>query len=88
MVMGDGLSHQLGYLSEADVARIRSLLQRAGLPTAAKRDRTGAHQQLMSVDKKVKEGRMHFVLLSAWERDVARRVPPAALGPHALAARA
>ena len=80
MVMATDLSHQLGYLSEADVARIRSLLQRAGLPTAAKGIAPARMQQLMSIDKKVKEGRMHFVLLerlgSATLRD---DVPPAAL---------
>jgi 3-dehydroquinate synthase len=36
MVMAADLSRQVGYLSEADTGRIHSLLQRAGLPTAAK----------------------------------------------------
>src|SRR4030088_2989510 len=36
MFMAADLSRQLGYLSEADTARIRALLERAGLPTAAK----------------------------------------------------
>src|SRR5206468_6056235 len=57
MVMATDLSRQLGYLSEADVVRIRSLLQRAGLPTTAKGIAPARMQQLMSVDKKVKEGR-------------------------------
>ena len=35
MAMAADLSRQLGYLSEADTGRIRALLQRAGLPTAA-----------------------------------------------------
>jgi len=80
MVMATDLSHQLGYLSEADVARIRSLLQRAGLPTAAKGIAPARMQQLMSVDKKVKEGRMHFVLLERLGWATLRDdVPPAAL---------
>ena len=36
MVMAADLSRQLGYLSEADSARIRSLFERAGLPTAVR----------------------------------------------------
>jgi len=80
MVMATDLSRQLGYLSEADVARIRSLLQRAGLPTTAKGIAPERMQQLMSVDKKVKEGRMHFVLLERLGAATLRDdVPPAAL---------
>lgn len=63
MAMAADLSRQLGYLSEADAGRIRSLLQRAGLPVASKGITPERMQQLMSVDKKVKEGRIHFVLL-------------------------
>ena len=85
MAMAADLSRQLGYLSDADTGRIRSLLERAGLPTAATGIAPSRMQQLMSVDKKVKEGRIHFVLLerlgSATLRD---DVPPAAVG-HTLA---
>ncbi|HKW37280.1 MAG TPA: 3-dehydroquinate synthase [Burkholderiales bacterium] len=63
MAMAADLSRQLGYLSEADTGRIRSLLQRAGLPIASRGIAPKRMQQLMSVDKKVKEGRIHFVLL-------------------------
>jgi len=63
MAMAADLSRQLGYLTEADTGRIRALLQRAGLPVASKGIAPERLQQLMSVDKKVKEGRIHFVLL-------------------------
>jgi 3-dehydroquinate synthase len=80
MVMAADLSRQLGYLSEADTGRIRSLLQRAGLPTAAKGLAPARIQQLMSVDKKVKEGRIHFVLLERLGAATLRSdVPPAAI---------
>jgi 3-dehydroquinate synthase len=80
MAMATELSRQLGYLSEADVARIRSLLQRAGLPTTAKGIAPARMQQLMSVDKKVKDGRMHFVLLERLGAATLRDdVPPAAI---------
>jgi 3-dehydroquinate synthase len=63
MVMAADLSRQLGYLSEVDAARIRSLLERAGLPTAAKGLTPGRMRELMRVDKKARKGRVHFVLL-------------------------
>lgn len=63
MVMAADLSRRLGFLTEADLGRIRSLLQRAGLPTAAKGITPERMHRLMSVDKKAKEGRVHFVLL-------------------------
>jgi 3-dehydroquinate synthase len=63
MVMAADLSRQLGYLSEADTARVRSLLERAGLPTAARGITPERMQQLMQLDKKTRGGRVHFVLL-------------------------
>jgi 3-dehydroquinate synthase len=63
MAMATELSRALGYLSEADTSRIRSLLQRAGLPVAVKGIGPARLQQLMGSDKKVKEGRIHFVVL-------------------------
>jgi 3-dehydroquinate synthase len=52
-------------LSAADVKRVHSLLERAGLPTSA--PQIGARQALeyMSIDKKVKAGRIRLVLLRA-----------------------
>jgi 3-dehydroquinate synthase len=78
MVMATDLSRQLGYLSEADAGRIRSLLQRAGLPTVAKGIAPARMHQLMSVDKKVKEGRIHFVLLERLGAATLRDDVPAA----------
>ncbi len=85
MVMAADLSHELGYISEADLNRIRVLLQRAGLPTAAKGIGPERIQSLMSVDKKMKEGRIHFVLLERLGAATLRAdVPPRALD-HTLA---
>ncbi len=63
MVMAADLSRQLGYLSQADSARIPSLLERAGLPTAVRGISPARMRQLMRLDKKTKDGRVHFVLL-------------------------
>jgi 3-dehydroquinate synthase len=80
MVMAADLSRQLGLLSEADTARIRSLLERAGLPTAAKGITPGRMQELMRVDKKARSGRIHFVLLERLGAAQLRAdVPPAAI---------
>jgi 3-dehydroquinate synthase len=85
MVMAADLSHELGYISEADLNRIRALLQRAGLPTVAKGIGPERIQSLMSVDKKMKEGRVHFVLLERLGAAMLRAdVPPGALD-HTLA---
>ena len=85
MAMAADLSRQLGYLSEADTGRIRSLLQRAGLPTAAKGIAPARMRQLMSVDKKVKEGRIHFVLLERLGAATLRDDVPGAAVDHTLA---
>ena len=85
MAMATDLSLQLGYLSEHDAGRIRSLLQRAGLPVAAKGIEPARMRQLMRGDKKVKEGRIHFVLLERLGAATVRDdVPPAAVD-HTLA---
>jgi 3-dehydroquinate synthase len=80
MAMAADLSRQLGYLTDADTGRIHALLQRAGLPTAAKGIAPARMRQLMSVDKKVKEGRIHFVLLERLGAATLRDdVPPSAV---------
>ena len=85
MAMAADLSRQLGYLSEADTGRIRSLLERAGLPTAAQGVPPSRMQQLMSLDKKVKEGRVNFVLLERLGKATLRDDVPAAAVGHTLA---
>ncbi|MET0656812.1 MAG: 3-dehydroquinate synthase, partial [Steroidobacteraceae bacterium] len=63
MVIAADMSARLGLLASADVQRVRELLQRIGLPVEA--PRVGAQRAFdyMSVDKKVKAGRIRLVLL-------------------------
>jgi 3-dehydroquinate synthase len=63
MLMAADLSRRLGWLEDSDVARVRALLQRAGLPLAA--PPIGAVQalELMGMDKKVLAGRIRLVLI-------------------------
>ncbi len=64
MVMAADLSRRLGWLTAADVERVRRLVARARLPVAPpaslSRDR---FRELMSVDKKVLAGQLRLVLL-------------------------
>ena len=61
--MAADLSRRLGWLGEAEVDRVRALLQRAGLPSSAPALGVEKYLQLMGLDKKVEGGKMRFVLL-------------------------
>lgn len=63
MQMAADLSHRLGWLDDADVARVRALLERAGLPLEAPPIGAGRALELMGMDKKVLAGRIRLVLL-------------------------
>ncbi len=54
----------MGWLTEAEVARIRKLIERAGLPVTPPPGLDAARlRELMAVDKKVIEGQLRLVLL-------------------------
>jgi 3-dehydroquinate synthase len=63
MLMAAELSCRLGWIAPADVARIRQLLARAGLPVVAPRIGAGRALELMGMDKKVLAGRIRLVLM-------------------------
>ena len=63
MVMAADLSHRMGYIAQADVARIVALLKRASLPTAPPDIAPARLLELMGVDKKTEGGKLRFVLL-------------------------
>lgn len=66
MVLAAQLSARRGWLTENDVAGLRTLLQAAGLPTSPPADmRAASFQELMARDKKVVDGRLRLVLLEA-----------------------
>ncbi|MFA5370669.1 MAG: 3-dehydroquinate synthase [Sideroxydans sp.] len=67
-VMAADLSCRLGWLNEADVQRVRTLLQRAGLPVVAPALGADKYLRFMGLDKKVEAGRIRFVLLKALGR--------------------
>ncbi len=66
MVMAADLSARHGWLSGADVARSRALIERAGLPVAPPADMSEQQfRDLMAVDKKAQDGGLRLVLLQS-----------------------
>jgi 3-dehydroquinate synthase len=63
MLIAADMSARLQHLADADVERIRRLLERAGLPVAAPRIGADGAAGFMRIDKKVKAGRVRLVLL-------------------------
>jgi 3-dehydroquinate synthase len=63
MLLAADLSQRLGHIGTTDVARVRELLRRAGLPTAAPAIGAATALELMGMDKKVLQGRIRLVLL-------------------------
>lgn len=59
------LSRRLGWITEADVARMRKLFELANLPTRAPVLGVEKYLESMGLDKKVEGGKMRFVLLRA-----------------------
>jgi 3-dehydroquinate synthase len=63
MVMAADLSQRLGFIDEAAVARVRALVDAAGLPVVAPDLGFDRWIELMEVDKKNEGGAIKFILL-------------------------
>jgi 3-dehydroquinate synthase len=68
MLIAADFSASIGLLPAADVQRVRELLRRAGLDTPPPRFGADRARQYMSVDKKVRAGRIRLVLLESLGR--------------------
>lgn len=62
-VMAADLSCRMGWISQSDVTRVRSIFERANLPVVAPNLGGGRYLELMGMDKKVESGKLRFVLL-------------------------
>ena len=65
MVLAADLSHRLGLCDATVVARIKALCQAAELPVAPPRHSVQDYLDVMSRDKKVKAGKVRFILVDA-----------------------
>jgi 3-dehydroquinate synthase len=77
MVMAADLSSRLGLIPAERAARVRALVQRAGLPVVGPKLGTARYLQLMRVDKKAEAGEIRFVVLEAPGRAGVRGAPDA-----------
>ena len=81
MVMAAQLSCELGLVDGAFVQRLRTIIQRAGLPVIGPRlnpvDNAGRYLELMRVDKKAEAGEIRFVLIDGPSRARLRGAPDA-----------
>lgn len=75
MVMAAELSQRLGLIDAAFVARLRRLVERAGLPVAAPRLGAARFMELMRVDKKAEAGAIRFVVIEQPGRAAVRTAP-------------
>jgi 3-dehydroquinate synthase len=62
-IMAADLSQRMGWISEADVTRIRALFLRANLPVVSPDLGVDSYLDYMGLDKKVEAGKLRFVLL-------------------------
>jgi 3-dehydroquinate synthase len=81
MVMAAQLSGELGLVDAALVQRLRTVIQRAGLPVIGPRlnpdDNAGRYLELMRVDKKAEGGEIRFVVIDGPSRASMRGAPDA-----------
>jgi 3-dehydroquinate synthase len=74
MVFAAELSLRLGITDAATVRRQNALLKRAGLPVDLPKMRTAELMKFITLDKKVADGRIHFVLAEQIGRVVVKPV--------------
>jgi 3-dehydroquinate synthase len=77
MVLAADLSHRVGLMPADFTARLRTLIERAGLPVVPPRLGAERYLQLMRVDKKAEAGAIRFVLIEALGRAGLHAVPDA-----------
>jgi 3-dehydroquinate synthase len=86
MVMAAELSARVGTLRREDAARVKALVDRAGLPVRGPALPLENYLELMQVDKKAADGKPRFVLLEGLGRAVLRGDLPLDLVRESIAA--
>lgn len=77
MVLAADLSQRMGLMPADFTARLRRLIERAGLPVVPPKLGAARYLQLMRVDKKAEAGAIRFVLIEALGRAGLHAVPDA-----------
>ena len=81
MVMAAQLSQRLGLVDSAFVDRLKTLIERAGLPVTAPvlstTDNAGRYLELMRVDKKAEAGEIRFIVINGPGKAALRTAPDA-----------
>lgn len=77
MVMGADLSRRLGYISEAQVAHLKQIIQSMNLPTEPPQFGAPRYMELMQVDKKTEGGQIRYVVLEKMGKARIQSVPDA-----------
>jgi 3-dehydroquinate synthase len=77
MVLAADLSQRMGLMPADFTARLRTLIERAGLPVVPPKLGAARYLQLMRVDKKAEAGAIRFVLIEALGRAGLHAVPDA-----------
>ena len=81
MVMAATLSQRLGLVDSAFVDRLKTLIERAGLPVTAPvlstTDNAGRYLELMRVDKKAEAGEIRFIVIDGPGKAALRTAPDA-----------
>ncbi|RZI84131.1 MAG: 3-dehydroquinate synthase [Rubrivivax sp.] len=75
MVLAADLSRRMGLMPEDFVQRLRTLIERAGLPVQPPKLGAERYLQLMRVDKKAEAGAIRFVLIEGLGRAGLHAVP-------------
>jgi len=88
MVMAAELSQLMGHLKKTEVARLRELVRRAGLPVKGPALAPERMLELMALDKKAAKGKTRFVLLESIGRAALRADVDEALVRKAIVAAA
>ncbi len=80
MVMAIDLSRRLGLIEPAYAARVRGIIERAGLPVRAPALGVDRYLELMRLDKKAQAGEIRFVLIEAPGKAGLHSAPQALVG--------
>lgn len=83
MVFAAQRSEELGFAPEGTARRLAELLHRAGLPTGLPAHPRRAYLRALSVDKKKRDARIHFVVLRGIGKADTVALPPARILPPA-----